>query len=111
MCLFGAVVAAPVPDKPQKFELRTKATLCGVELKPGQYTLKFREDVADIYKGEELIVTAKARIRPLRPHSRPHTAYHCGGILLEVRLEKVKVIFSGPLNSHAAGTKESETRQ
>ena len=82
----------PLMSKNHDFRLGEDAKLCGVQLTKGQYNLTLSEDVAGIYKGNKLLVTAKVKVSPLEgeiAHS-----YRCkNGEVLEVRLEHEKVIF------------------
>jgi len=98
-----------IPKEFHQFQLRIKASLCGVVLEPGKYRLVLHEDLADVYRGEQLLVTTKAKVTPLGQHQWPNTVYCCGGVLMVVRLETLKVVFPEPLAKPDTGTVGTET--
>jgi hypothetical protein len=105
---FAALMGSPPADVPKQFQLRAKVKLCGVELEPGQYHLVLHEGLADIYKGEDRLVTAKAKVTPMGRHEPRNTVYYCKNVLMVVRLEKVKVTFPEPLGKPVVSGSRAE---
>jgi hypothetical protein len=106
---FAALMGSAVPDDSHPFQLRVKASLCGVSLEPGDYSIVLHDNLADIYRGEQLVVTAKARVSALEEHKWPNTVYCCGGVLMIVRLEKLKVVFPEPLGKPVINKAQTKT--
>jgi hypothetical protein len=92
LTLIGSLTVFPLFGKTHKFQLVEKASLCGVNLEPGYYTLKLSEDVAGIYLGSRLLVTAKVRTEQMRGET-PNSCRCFQNILTEVRLDTEKVVF------------------
>jgi hypothetical protein len=94
----AALLGSPAPEEESHhFKLQRPLSLCGMTLEPGEYGLVLHDNLADIYKGETLLLTTKAKVAPLGPHERPNMIYCCGDILMMVRLERLKVVFPEPL--------------
>jgi hypothetical protein len=94
LCLtfFCTIAVVPLLGKTHQFLLGKSANLCGVDLEPGHYKLKLSEDVAGIYKGKRLLLTARVRIEPLQKEI-PYSCRCSEGILKEVRMDTQKLIF------------------
>jgi hypothetical protein len=92
LTLVGTLTVLPLLGKTHKFQLMEKATLCGVELEPGYYTLKLDEDLAGIYLGKRLLVTAKVRTEQMRGET-PNSCRCFQSALTEVRMATEKVVF------------------
>ena len=82
LCLFGLAMGAPISERSYPFRLRTRATLLGVTLEPGEYQLRLRESLADIYKETQLLLKAKVKVEPLGEHLWQHNVFEFGGILV-----------------------------
>ena len=82
----------PLWGKTHRFQLVDKANLFGVDLEAGDYKLQLSEDVAMIYRGKRLLVTAKIRTESMRGET-PHSCRCLDGKLTEVRLDSEKVVF------------------
>jgi len=107
--VLAALMASPIPEESHQFQLRTQASLCGVTLEPGEYSLVLHEHLADVYRDENLLVTAKAKVTPLGKHQWSNTVYCCGNVLMIVRLEKLKVVFPAPLGKPIVGEAKTQT--
>jgi hypothetical protein len=83
LCLSGMLMGSPVPGESYPFRLPRRMSLCGVALEPGEYALNLHEDLADVYRGKEILVTVRVKIEPSGRHLWMHTVYQDFGILLE----------------------------
>lgn len=83
--------------------------LCGITLERGQYHLVLHERLADIYRGQDLLVTAKEKVTPLGRHDRPNIVYGCGSVLMKVNFKKVKVLFSKPPGKPVVNEEKTKT--
>jgi hypothetical protein len=91
--VFGCVLLAPpLWGKNHRFQSVTGSDLCGVQLEPGEYSLRLSEDVVGIYKGNELMVVAKVRIEPIG-QAPSNSCCRIHGCLTEVRLDNEWLIF------------------
>jgi hypothetical protein len=92
LTLIGTLTAFPLLGKTHQFQIVEKTSLCGVELEPGYYKLKLSEDVAGIYLGNRLLLTAKVRTEQMRGET-PNSCRCFQNILTEVRMDTEKVVF------------------
>jgi hypothetical protein len=111
LILVGAFSFCPLLGNSFRFRVTEKTRIYSVELRPGEYRLKLFDDVAGIYKGEDLLAVAKIKIEPLARAIREST-YCCDGVLKEVRLKDKRVIFVELLPSaQSGGSTTIETAQ
>lgn len=94
--LVGALLAAPLWAKSARFELTQDATLNGVTLEAGKYKIEINgENEAHIFSNGNLIVKANCEVKPLGNSIANSVRQNSDGELLEVRLKKERVVFTG----------------
>ena len=80
--------------KAHKVEFLVKAVINGVEISPGKYKLEVNGDnMAEIYKGKELLVSAKVEVLPLGKAYPNSVSQKSDGRVTEIRLKKERVVF------------------
>ena len=80
--------------KSHKVEFLVKAVINGVEISPGKYKLEVNGDnMAEIYKGKDLLVSAKVEILPLGKAYPNSVSQKSDGRVTEIRLKKERVVF------------------
>jgi len=81
--------------KSHKVEFLNKAVINGVELSPGKYKLELNGDsTVEIYKGKELLVSAKVEVLPLGKAYPNSVSQKSDGRVTEIRLKKERVVFN-----------------
>lgn len=97
--IVALLVAIPVQAKDIRFRLAMAATVDGVELKEGHYTLKLESEgnpqlQARIFHNGKLMAEALVQVRP-RAEETPNTVLQDGdGALRELRFKKQVVVFA-----------------
>jgi hypothetical protein len=90
--LIGTLLVSPVFSKSHRINLGKDATLYGVQLETGKYRLILEDNIAELYRGKDLVVRAEVVIEPIE--SKLHNYCHiCDGELKEIGLKKTKVMF------------------
>lgn len=95
MILIGAILAAPLQGKSNRFRLAECAILYVIELQPGEYELEIYDDVASIYQDKKLVAVAGIRIEPIAG-ATVNSTFCCDGVLKDVRLKDKRVLFIEP---------------
>lgn len=96
IALVAALALSPLWAKTHSFKLLRGATVNGTQLAPGTYQLELKgEKEARIHRNGEVVVTAPVEVRPAKGKQSPGSVLQAAdGSLLEVRLNKMVVVFA-----------------
>jgi len=90
-CVLSSGVALA---KSHKVQFLNKAVINGVEIQPGTYKLEMNGDSkVEIYKGKNLLVSAKVEVLPLGKAYPNSVSQKTDGRVTEIRLKKERVVF------------------